>query len=420
MVRKKSNSSRVPAFFAPPDPHDPLGNIVAAGMNIVVGHGLTRLSREAARLMGLSSSSIEDEIALNRSRLQLERQEADTARVKALSEMQVRMLDLKIEEKEAAIQEKKRRLEASIEERSRLAIPMHTTVVEGALEIPINPGGISSPGDSEELEGYQEWLDSLAEGKVILVLGRRGSGKTALGGRIAEFVSATYGMPIFWVGLPVEARSLLPYWVKLADSPEQCPAGSVILADEAGLRFASLSFATDQNKLLRSLLMISRHKHCSLIFATQSSRDAENSIIRMADTFIFKQPGFHQPGSERADVKPMAKKAAQVFEGIPEEKRLSVALVFDDAFEGIIATTVPSFWSEELSHIYRHVDLAQLETQVIRHKELEQEVAEETKLLNVDSLDRDILELRQQGYGIETIAKKLGCTTWRVRKCLNR
>jgi len=92
--------------------------------------------------------------------------------------------------------------------------------------------------------------------------------------------------------------------------------------------------------------------------------------------------------------------------------------VFDDTFEGVITTTVPSFWSPELSHVYRHVDLAQVETKAKRHKELEQVVTEETKLLNADSLDKKIMELRQQGHGIEKIAKTLGCGVWRVRKCL--
>jgi len=272
MVNKKSKFPHISNFFTPPGPHNPIGNIFAEGANIIISHGLKRLSREAAKRWGVDGASVQEQIALNRSRLLLEKQEADTAKVKAFSEMQVKMFGLKIEEKEMAMQEKKCLLENAEAEKAQLALPLHTTVVDGALEIPINAGGISSPDESEELEVYQEWLDSLAGGKVILVLGRRGSGKTALAGRIAEFVSATYGMPIYWVGLPAEARNLLPYWVKLADSPEQCPAGSVIIADEAGLRFASLAFATDQNKLLRSLLMICRHKHCSLIFATQSSR----------------------------------------------------------------------------------------------------------------------------------------------------
>jgi hypothetical protein len=85
----------------------------------------------------------------------------------------------------------------------------------------------------------------------------------------------------------------------------------------------------------------------------------------------------------------------------------------------LITTTLPSFWSDELSHVYQHVDLGQIEGQAKRAKELDQVVKEETKLLSADSLDADILRLRQEGNGVEKIAKILGCSVHRVRKCLN-
>ena len=65
------------------------------------------------------------------------------------------------------------------------------------------------------------------------------------------------------------------------------------------------------------------------------------------------------------------------------------------------------------------MDLRQIEGQAKRAKELNQVVMEETKLLSADSLDADILRLRQERNGIEKIAKMLGCSVHRVRKCLN-
>ena len=207
--------------------------------------------------------------------------------------------------------------------------------------------------------------------------------------------------------------------MKLVNNPEQCPPGSVILADEAGLRYASLAFHTKENQLLRSLLMIARHRHSSLIFASQNSRDLEYSVLRQADNIVFKQPGLYQPASERPDLRTMARKAADVFQKIPKEKRLASALVFSDLFSGVIITTLPSFWSDELSHIYQYVDLGQIEIQGKRAQELEQVVREGTKMLIADSLDSEILKLRQEGHGIEKISKILKCSQHRVRKCLN-
>ena len=414
MSRKES--TRYPPFFPPTG--DPIGDIFAAGMNIAAYHGLNRFSREVARVLGVSGSSVQDQINLNRSKLALEKQQAVTAKVKVMSELEVQMYDLKLQEKQMAIEEKKRLLETAVAEKAQLALPEAEMVVDGALAIPQESGGIVLPDESEP-EGYQDWLDSLAYGKVTVILGRRGSGKTALGARVAEFVSATHGMSIYWVGLPEAARNLLPQWVKLVNTPDQCPANSVILADEAGLRYASLAFNTRENQLLRSLLMVARHRQSSLIFAVQSSRDVEYSVIRQADCIAFKQPGLHQPDSERPDLRPLARKAADVFQKIPKERRPASALIFDDLFSGLITTTLPSFWSDELSHVYQHVDLGQIEGQAKRAKELNQVVKEETKLLSADSLDADILRLRQEGNGIEKIAKILDCSVHRVRKCLN-
>ena len=384
MTRKKlSQNNSIDSLFA---------NIAVKAINTVASHGLTRLSQEAAKICGVGGPSHSEQMALNRARLQMEKQE-----------MGNKMYAFKLEEKEMAIEEKWRILGEAKAEKAELDLPEAETVIDGALTIPQDKGGIVFP---DEPEGYQEWLDSLPYGKVILILGRRGSGKTALAARISEFISATYGLAVYWIGLPsAEGHALLPRWIKLVNSPEQCPPGSIILADEAGLRYASLAFNTRENQLLRSLLMITRHRNSSLVFAVQSSRDLENSVIRQADT-------------ERRDLQPIPKKAAEVFQRIPKDKRAASAMVFDDMFTGLISTTLPSFWSNELSHVYQYVDLGQLEARGKRAGELDQAVREGTKMLEANSLDSQILKLRSEGLGVEKIAKILGCKVYRVRKCL--
>lgn len=393
-----------------------LENILARAINTVANHGIARLSQEASKYFGGSPAlSASDQIALNRSRLKLEQQEAETAKTKTMSAMQIQMYEYKLEEKQIAIEEKKQRVVTAQEAKAELNLPESHMIVDGALTIPQDKGGIDFP---DEPDGYPEWLESLPYGKIILILGKRGSGKTALGARIAEFISATYGLAIYWLGLPETARNLLPHWVKLVNDPTQVATGSIVLADEAGLRYASLAFQSSDNKKLRSQLMIARHNFTSLIFAVQSSRDLEASIVRQADTVIFKQPGFNQPDSERVEIRHMAKEAADIFRHIPEEKKASSAMVFDEYFTGIINTTVPSFWSNELSHVYRHVDLNQLANRKEQAGQLDQVVNEQTKLLEADSLDAQILKLRSEDNGIDKIARQLGISSWRVRKCL--
>ena len=137
-----------------------------------------------------------------------------------------------------------------------------------------------------------------------------------------------------------------------------------------------------------------------------------------ADSVIFKEPGLTQPDSERPDIRVKAKKAALAFAEIPKQEKIEAAYVSDDSFEGIIKSTLPSFWTEDLSYIYAHLDLNELEKQGKDRQELAKAINGEVKQLTDASLDKQILQLRQQGEGIERIAKILGCSVWQVRKCL--
>jgi hypothetical protein len=125
----------------------------------------------------------------------------------------------------------------------------------------------------------------------------------------------------------------------------------------------------------------------------------------------------HQPETERVDIRPLARKAALAFQGMTPEESLESAYVFDDDFEGIIKFSPPSFWTEELSHVYAHLDLSAIEKEVETRKALRNTVVEASHQLNEASLDSKILELRKD-HGIDAIARILNCSQYRVRKCL--
>ena len=438
MARKSRALIPYRGFFCPPNPcggGSPIDTILAEAGNVLVSHGLQKLSQGIADRLGLVDP--EQEIRLNRSMLLVRKLEAEIARAERreaseltraeelklrqqkqelLNEKQARLYDLKIQEKELEIERARNSLETSVGQRTEIDLHIRTEPVSGALEVTANPEGLT--GNLEQQQAYKEWLDSLEEGKVVLILGKRGSGKSALAAKIAEYVMGIHRMPAYWIGLPEQAKELLPHWVKIVDDPGKCPMNSFILCDEAGVNYLSLLFNTTENRFMRRLLMIARQRHISLAFAAQSSRDVEWSIVRQADSVIFKEPGLNQPDSERPDIRPKAKKAAMAFAEIPKQERLEAAYVSDDSFEGIIKSTLPSFWTEDLSHIYAHLDLAELERKSKETEQLGKTVNGEVKQLTDASLDKQILQLRQQGTGIEKIAKILGCSIWKVRKCL--
>jgi hypothetical protein len=399
---KKSHSGNI---FTP-DPNDPLYSFIVASGNILANKSLDWLDRNIAAWWGLDGVPPEKQIKLNRDIEDLRKAEKIN-----------KLLDIKRQKNELDIEEKKQRIERARAQQSKIILPTAAQMISGALEVTANANGLFSP--PELSEGYTLWLNSLSGGgKVVLVLGRRGSGKTALAAKLAEYMAAKFGIPVYWLGLPEQARSLLPSWVHLVNSPQQCPLSCLIVVDEAGLRFASLDFASDSNRLVRDLTMVCRQRGSSLIAAVQSTRDTEYSLVRQADSIIFREPGLNQPESERPDIRKKARIAAAAFKGMSQSEKRESAYVFDDDFTGIIRSSLPSFWSDELSHVYAHYDLSKMQQQAADRNQLQVVITQQKKELDSDILDNEIMRLRRQGYGYERIAKTLGCSTWRVRKAL--
>ncbi len=66
---------------------------------------------------------------------------------------------------------------------------------------------------------------------VVLILGKRGSGKSALAYPLLELFR--YRVTPYVVGVPLRARKLLPDWIGIAPSLEDVPPNSMALVDEA-------------------------------------------------------------------------------------------------------------------------------------------------------------------------------------------
>ena len=231
-------------------------------------------------------------------------------------------------------------------------------------------------------------------------------------------MQAVFGTPFYWLGIPKSTKRLLPSWITIVDSLEQCPNNCFILIDETGLQFLSLKFADKRNPDLRQQLMLCRQKNWTVVFCAQSSRDIDESIVRQSNCTIYKEPGLNAANSERRELRAQAIKATQIFKQISKEERQRVACVFDENFEGIIQCNLPSFWSEELSNAYGYLSSSDISGQNGIQRTYLSTAGNKSRLSSASVSDEEILELRRKGYGYERISKTLGCTVYRVRQCL--
>jgi len=94
----------------------------------------------------------------------------------------------------------------------------------------------------------QQLVTIVRHPSVVLIIGRRDSGKSVLGYRLLELLRG-HGTP-YVVGLPANAVKLLPDWIGVMERLEDVPNGSVVLVDEA---YLSLHARTGMSEAGRSI-----------------------------------------------------------------------------------------------------------------------------------------------------------------------
>lgn len=181
---------------------------------------------------------------------------------------------------------------------------------------------------------------------IGLILGARGTGKSALGLRILENVSSKTNKRVYAMGF-----KNLPSWIKVVDKVDDVKENSFVLIDESGITFSSRNFMSELNKFLGSLLLIARHKDLSIIFITQNSSNIDINIIRQLDYLLMKPSSLLQKEFERKKIAEIYKQEANGFKKHKAVRGLT--FVYSDSYLGFVSNDLPSFWSEKVSKSFR-------------------------------------------------------------------
>ncbi len=187
-----------------------------------------------------------------------------------------------------------------------------------------------------------------AESLIGIILGARGTGKSAIGMRLLENVHARAGRAVCAMGFRAED---VPAWIQVVEDPDKVPNGACVLIDEGGVLFSSRKSMSGANQLLSSLLLVARHRSLSILFITQNSSNLDVNVLRQADFLVLKPCSLLQLDFERKKIKDLYAQVAGDFERLKEE--LGLTYIHSDPFRGFAANDLPGFWSARVSRAFR-------------------------------------------------------------------
>lgn len=184
--------------------------------------------------------------------------------------------------------------------------------------------------------------------KIGIVLGARGSGKTAIGIKLLENAYAKTKRKCFAIGFPSRE---MPTWIHVVKDISEIENNSIVLIDEGGIMFSSRESMSKPNKLLSDLILISRHKSLSILFISQNSSNLEVNVLRQADFLIFKPSSLLQKDFERKIVQKIYDRIEDTFDKLKHEA--GVSYIYSNWFKGFVSNPLPSFWKESISKAFR-------------------------------------------------------------------
>ena len=255
---------------------------------------------------------------------------------------------------------------------------------------------------------------------IMLILGARGAGKSAVAVRIQELLrhkAAPYA-----VGLPSKASKLLPDWYGLADDFSTIPNNSIIYVPESYRLFHSRSTQSARGRAIGEIVNLSRHRKHTIIFDVQNAAHLDRNILSEVDLVLIKEPGAFQRGFERSQFRSSMDAARAAFSGLAKHRRKrSVWVIAPGADIGglLFENLLPTFWTDALSRIFGDVSIGHLGAETGDSLGPDRATSRRGQRTSVDTRRETAKKMRKAGHSFREIGKTLGCSASTVFRMVN-
>jgi len=180
-------------------------------------------------------------------------------------------------------------------------------------------------------------------GHILLVVGKRNSGKTVLAYLLSEMLHKEYNDKIWWFGLPSEFPSFIE---NSTFDFNKIPENTTTILDESSVQFYNrLSATRGQRDVMRQLPII-RHSRRNFIVITQGIDIMDVAFLKNTSSIIWTSPiKFQFLDKERRET---VDSSLDLF--IPREKGKALYYSDDNLFQ--FEFLLPDWWKEEYSTPY--------------------------------------------------------------------
>lgn len=217
--------------------------------------------------------------------------------------------------------------------------------------------------------GDPQWESIFAEPFVGLIIGARGSGKTALGHRLLE-VYARGGRGAYILGFPEQKAEELPPWIEplpVDVAMHKWPEDSVVLIHEAHMVAHARDSMDSDNINLDELVTTSRHRDSCIIYETQQTQRLDRNAVAATDAVMIRWPALLQEQFERKQLRSIVSMARDELEKWvdrddsddytlvqPTDELQKHVYVYSEWFQGLYPHQVklPDHWSDDISKAY--------------------------------------------------------------------